>query len=67
MKSKRYKPLSRPLFIYVKRTSFKRPEVRAFIGYILKYERAIAKKARFVSLTDAQLELARDKFRGARR
>jgi phosphate transport system substrate-binding protein len=67
VQSKRYKPLSRPLFIYVKRTSFKRPEVHAFIGYILKNERAIARKARFVSLTNAQLELARDKFRGARR
>jgi phosphate transport system substrate-binding protein len=67
VQSKKYRPLSRPLFIYVKRTSFKRPEVRAFIGYILKNERAIARKARFVSLTDSQLELARDKFRGARR
>ncbi|MEK6274562.1 MAG: PstS family phosphate ABC transporter substrate-binding protein [Actinomycetota bacterium] len=67
VQSKRYKPLSRPLFIYVKRTSFKRPEVRAFIGYILKNERAIAKKARFVALTDAQLKLARYRFRGAGR
>ncbi len=67
VQSRRYKPLSRPLFIYVKKTSFKRPEVRAFIGYILKNERAIAKRSRFVSLTDAQLELARDKFRGRRR
>ena len=67
VQSRRYKPLSRPLFIYVKRTSFQRPEVHALIGYILKNERAIAKKARFVSLTDAQLELARDKFRGRRR
>ena len=67
VQARRYKPLSRPLFIYVKKTSFKRPEVHAFIGYILKNERAIARKARFVSLTDAQLQLARDKFRGARR
>jgi phosphate transport system substrate-binding protein len=67
VQSRRYKPLSRPLFIYVKKTSFRRPEVHAFIGYILKNERAIARKSRFVSLTDAQLELARDKFRGRRR
>jgi len=67
VQSRRYKPLSRPLFIYVKKTSFKRPEVHAFIGYILKNERAIARRARFVSLTDAQLELARDKFHGRRR
>jgi phosphate transport system substrate-binding protein len=67
VQSRKYKPLSRPLFIYVKKTSFKRPEVHAFIGYILKNERAIARRSRFVSLTDAQLELARDKFRGRRR
>jgi phosphate transport system substrate-binding protein len=67
VQSKKYRPLSRPLFIYVKKTSFRRAEVKAFIGYILKNERAIARKARFVSLTDSQLELARDKFRGKRR
>jgi phosphate transport system substrate-binding protein len=67
VQAKTYKPLSRPLFIYVKRASFRRPEVRSFIGYILNNERAIARRARFVSLTDAQLELARDKFRGALR
>ena len=67
VQSKRYKPLSRPLFIYVKRTSFAKAHVHAFIGYILENERAIARKARFVPLTNAQLELARDKFRGRRR
>ena len=66
VQSRRYKPLSRPLFIYVKRTSFKRAEVSSFIGYILKNERAIAKRARFVSLTDAQLALARERYRQTR-
>ena len=66
VQSRRYKPLSRPLFIYVKKTSFKRAEVSAFIGYILKNERAIAKRARFVSLTDAQLALARERYRQTR-
>ncbi|MDQ5820699.1 MAG: PstS family phosphate ABC transporter substrate-binding protein [Actinomycetota bacterium] len=60
-----YKPLSRPLFIYSKRTSFRRPEVRSFIGYILNNERAIATKARFVSLTDAQLRNSRSHYRQA--
>jgi phosphate transport system substrate-binding protein len=62
-----YKPLSRPLFVYAKRSAFKRAEVRAFIGYILRNERAIARKARFVSLTDAQLKSARNRFRAAKR
>ena len=39
----KYRPLSRPLFIYAKRTSFQRPVVAAFIGYIFNNEKAIAK------------------------
>jgi len=60
-----YKPLGRPLFIYVKLTSFKRPEVQAFVKYILDNEQAIAKKARFISLTDKQLRNAKRLYRNA--
>jgi phosphate transport system substrate-binding protein len=62
-----YKPLSRPLFIYAKRSSFQRAEVRAFIGYIFNNEKTIAKKARFVSLTDRQLRKARFQYKRALR
>jgi len=65
VQSNRYKPLSRPLFIYAKRPSFTRPEVRAFIGYIFANEKSIAKKAGFISLTDAQLKKARYWYRHA--
>jgi phosphate transport system substrate-binding protein len=58
-----YRPLSRPLFIYAKRTSFQRAEVRAFIGYILQNERLIARRARFVSLTNAQLKNSEEHYR----
>jgi phosphate transport system substrate-binding protein len=57
-----YRPLSRPLFIYAKGTSFKRPEVQAFLAYIFANETAIAKRARFVPLTPAQLRRARTNF-----
>ena len=57
-----YKPLSRPLFVYAKRSSFKRPVVAGFIGYILNNERSIAKQARFISLTDRQLRKARYQY-----
>jgi phosphate transport system substrate-binding protein len=53
-----YKPLSRPLFIYAKKTSFERPEVRAFIRYIVDNERTIAEKALFVPLTKTQEQTA---------
>ncbi len=58
----KYKPLSRPLFIYAKVPSFKRPEVQAFIKYIVDNEREIAKRANFVSLTDKQLKKFRYQY-----
>jgi phosphate transport system substrate-binding protein len=54
-----YRPLSRPLFIYAKRTSFKRPVVAGYFGYIFNNEKAIARKSGFISLTDRQLRKAR--------
>jgi phosphate transport system substrate-binding protein len=57
-----YKPLSRPLFVYAKRTSFQRPEVRSFIGFIFNNEKAIAERADFISLTPAQLRKAKRVF-----
>ena len=57
-----YRPLSRPLFIYAKGSSFKRPEVQAFLAYIFANEKAIAQRARFVPLTTAQLKRARTNF-----
>jgi phosphate transport system substrate-binding protein len=50
----RYRPLSRPLFVYAKRASFHRAEVRAFLGFILNNQRAIAARAGFIPLTDRQ-------------
>jgi phosphate transport system substrate-binding protein len=51
-----YGPLSRPLFVYVKRSSFDdKPEVRDFITFILDNEQSIAEAAQFVPLSDAQL------------
>jgi phosphate transport system substrate-binding protein len=57
-----YKPLSRPLFVYAKRTAFKRPVVAGYIGYIFNNEKAIAKKSGFISLTDRQLRKARYQY-----
>jgi phosphate transport system substrate-binding protein len=58
-----YKPLARPLFIYAKASSFKRPEVQAFFQYIFANEKAIAERADFVPLTTAQLRRAKVNFR----
>jgi phosphate transport system substrate-binding protein len=49
-----YAPLSRPLFIYVKQTSIKKPEVKGFVEYYLGNTADLTKKALFVPLTAAQ-------------
>ena len=55
-----YKPLSRPLFIYVKKDALSRPEVAAFMQYVLDNETAIAEASQFVPLTDEQLTKAKN-------
>ena len=60
-----YTPLSRPLFIYVKQESLARPEVEAFVQYILDNETEIAEASQFVPLTSEQLETARTDFESA--
>ena len=57
-----YKPLSRPLFIYAKGSSFKRKEVQAFIDYVFDNEVAIANRSDFISLTPKQLKRAKTNF-----
>jgi phosphate transport system substrate-binding protein len=53
-----YKPLSRPLFVYVKKDALKRPEVKAFLEFILDRQAEIAGNL-FVPLTSEQLDKAR--------
>ena len=60
-----YTPLSRPLFVYAKNESFARPEVEAFVGYMLENETEIAEASQFVPLTDEQLEKAQSDFDAA--
>lgn len=49
-----YAPLSRPLFIYVKTTSIKKPHVKGFVEYYLDNTADLSKKALFVPLTADQ-------------
>jgi phosphate transport system substrate-binding protein len=65
VQNRSYKPLSRPLFIYVKRDSFKRPVVAAFIRYVIQNEQKIAKNAKFISLTKPQLAKAKRQYNTA--
>lgn len=44
-----YKPLSRPLFIYVNKASLGRPEVQAFVKYYVTNAAKLAEKAKYVA------------------
>ena len=61
-----YTPLSRPLLVYVKQSSFDDNEdVRNFIGYILDNNETIAEEAQFVPLSEDQLAEEQTKFEDA--
>jgi phosphate transport system substrate-binding protein len=61
-----YAPLARPLFVYAKKQSLERPEVEAFVQYILDNATEIAENSQFVPLTDEQVEKARSDFEEAK-
>jgi phosphate transport system substrate-binding protein len=48
---KSYTPLSRPLYIYVKNSAMRRPEVAAFVKYYLENVGTLADKAGYVAPT----------------
>jgi phosphate transport system substrate-binding protein len=60
-----YTPLSRPLFVYVKNTSLQKPEVAAFMKYILDNQEQIAEKALFVPMTEEQAQKAESDYTAA--
>jgi phosphate transport system substrate-binding protein len=59
-----YKPLSRPLFIYLKKDSLDKPEVRDFAEFILDNSGEIADTARFIPATEEQVAEARSALAG---
>jgi phosphate transport system substrate-binding protein len=65
VQSRAYRPLSRGLFIYAKKKSFKRDVVAAFIRYIAVNEKAISRKAKFVPLTKQQLRKLKRQYNTA--
>jgi phosphate transport system substrate-binding protein len=61
-----YAPLSRPLFVYVKKSAFDdSQDVRDFVKFMLDNEQSIAEAARFVPLSDEQLAEQQTKYEDA--
>jgi phosphate transport system substrate-binding protein len=63
-----YKPLGRPLFMYPSDKALARPEVKAFMEFVVNNFDAIAKASKIVPMTDAQAKESKtevDKLAGA--
>jgi phosphate transport system substrate-binding protein len=54
-----YKPLSRPLFMYGSNKALKKPEVKAFMDYVVENYQAIAEASQIVPMSTAQADKAK--------
>jgi phosphate transport system substrate-binding protein len=57
-----YRPLSRPIFIYVSTAAAERPEVQAFVRFYLEHAPALVGEVGYVPLPDEVYQLALDRF-----
>jgi len=55
-----YKPLSRPIFMYVSDKGIAKPQVKAFLDFVMANEPTIAENAQIVAMTEPQLAKAKD-------
>ncbi|HEX5908040.1 MAG TPA: PstS family phosphate ABC transporter substrate-binding protein [Propionibacteriaceae bacterium] len=63
VQDKTYKPLARPLFIYVKHSSYKDNQaVRSYVDFYVENEAKVAEQALFVGLTPEQKKTAQDEL-----
>jgi phosphate transport system substrate-binding protein len=60
-----YKPLSRPLYIYVRKDALKRPEMVAFVKFYLENVDNVAEKVGYVPVTEEIAERTRAAFEDA--
>jgi len=59
IKTGKYKPLSRPLFMYPSEKALARPEVKAFMDFVVANSESIAKDAQIVAMTSSQTAKAK--------
>ncbi len=59
-----YKPLSRPMFLYVNKAAYRRPEVKAFLGFFFDNARTIVEHPRvnYVALSDELYGIGRQRL-----
>lgn len=57
-----YRPLSRPLFIYVNAARLQRPEVKAFVAHYLRRAGELAEAESEIALVGSAYDLARQRL-----
>jgi phosphate transport system substrate-binding protein len=57
-----YRPLSRPLFIYVSTKSLARPEVKAFVDFYMDKGPSLVQEVGYVPLSERESQLARKRY-----
>jgi phosphate transport system substrate-binding protein len=60
-----YKPLSRPLFMYPSEKALARPEVKAFMDFVIANQQEIAKASQIVPMTPPQAEKGASELKAA--
>jgi phosphate transport system substrate-binding protein len=65
IQSGEYKPLSRPLFMYPSEKSLARPEVKAFMDYVLENYETIAEASQIVPMTQEQADKGKSDLESA--
>jgi phosphate transport system substrate-binding protein len=57
-----YKPLARPLFMYPSEEALQRPEVKAFMDFVVENHEVIAEASHIIGLTDEQVSEAQSQL-----
>ena len=63
VKSGRYNPLSRPLFIYVNAKSLEKPEVSQFVEFYLKNAAQLTAEVKYLPLPEQAYKMATDRYK----
>jgi phosphate transport system substrate-binding protein len=64
VKNGTYKPLARPVFVYVNDKASQRPEVSAFVSFYLNNAASLVSDVGYIPLTDAEYKEELTKFQG---
>ena len=57
-----YRPLSRPVFVYVKVKALERPEVLKFVEFYLSKGAALVREVGYIPMTEREQQMVRDRF-----